>query len=39
MSQITKEQRYTISVMLEHGKKSTEIALLINKEKTTNIVV
>ncbi len=35
MSQITKEQRYTISVMLEHGKSPTEIALLINKHKST----
>ena len=31
---LTKEQRYTISVMLEQGKTKTEVAKIINKDKS-----
>lgn len=35
MSQITKEQRYTISVMLEQGTKPKDIARFIGKDKSS----
>lgn len=35
MGHLTKEQRYTISVMLQRGAKQKEIAATINKDKSS----
>ena len=34
MSHLTSEQRYTIGILLEQNYKKSEIAILINKDKS-----